>query len=265
MRTLARSASVSRSEAGGFMPPVLLPLEAMNIKARQGTTTAIAGPAGSLKTGLALYLVLRWGRPTWYLSADAEAFEMVERAAAQISGDTISQVRQDMGKYGEVLAEHASHLKLCFEDSPTYEDIELELTAYVEVLGYAPEVIVIDNLMNIVGQNEDEWSSMRDSMRFIHRLARATGATVLVLHHMADDRKDTTTPAPRSSFQGKVSQLFKAIWSLAVDGETLKVAPVKNRWGRQDTSGNTFATIWVDPERGRFYNTKADLHIGRAA
>jgi hypothetical protein len=102
-------------------------------------------------------------------------------------------------------------------------------------------------------------------MRFLHRMTRATGAGTLALHHMADDRQDTTTPAPRSKLQGKVSQLPKAIWSLAVDGEMQHIAGVKNRWGRADTSGRTFATVYVDGATGRFFNSRYDMQEGRSA
>lgn len=264
MQSLSRSARRVKDTGGAFLSPVFLPLERDKIRARKGTATFVAGPPGAMKTGFVLYWVLRLNIPTIYFSADAEDFEVVERAAAAISGDTIEQVRADPTRYLEYL-ESVSNVRFVYEDSPTYKDLELEVDAFAEVFGTYPEIIVVDNLMNVTGENLDEWASMRDSARVIHKLTRVTKAALFVLHHMADDRQDPTTPAPRSKLQGKVGQLPKAILSLALDGNVLKVAPVKNRWGRGDASGQTFTTLYVDPACNRLYNSYEDLQRGNAA
>lgn len=265
MRTLGGSFRKGGDTGGEFLPVIFRRMEEAGIRARMGTVTFIAGPPGAMKTGLALFYLLRLGLPTLYVSADAEDFEMDERAAAAISGETMEAVRRSPAKYGELLATEAGHMRLVFEDSPTYRDLELELAAYAEMFGAFPKIIAIDNLMNLVGEQENEWGAMRDSSRVLHRLTRITGASVFVLHHMADDRVDPTTPAPRKSLQGRVGQLPKAIWSLALDGNRLLVAPVKNRWGPGDASGKTYVELWVTPENSRFYNSQFDMHNGRPA
>lgn len=261
MKSLARSARRVQEDGGQFLPPVLRPLEEAKIRARSGTATFVAGPPGAMKTGLVLYLVLRWNLPTIYFSADAEDFEVVERAGAALSGHTMDQVRANPDAYVESL-KTVDNVRFVYEDSPTYEDVELEIAAYAEVYGEFPKVIVIDNLMNLVGENESEWASHRDHARVIHRLTRITKAALFVLAHMSDDRIDPTTPAPRSKLMGKVGALPKAIWSLALDGDRLKVAPVKNRWGPGDASGNTYATVFVDPARNRLFQSQYDMKQG---
>jgi RecA-family ATPase len=262
MKSLARSARRVQEDSGQFLPTVLRPLEEAKIRARSGTATFVAGPPGAMKTGLVLYLVLRMNLPTLYFSADAEDFEVVERAGAAISGDTMEQVRANPERYVETLRTAADNVRFVYEDSPTYEDVELEIAAYAEVYGEFPKVIVIDNLMNVVGEQENEWGSMRDTARVIHRLTRITKAGLFVLHHMADDRNDPSTPAPRAKLQGKVGQLPKAIWSLALNGDKLLICPAKNRWGPADASGQTYVTVYVDPARNRLYNSWADLQAG---
>lgn len=264
MKSLARSAKRVQEDGGSFLPTILRPLDENKIRARSGTATFVAGPPGAMKTGLVLYLILRMNKPTIYFSADAEDFEIVERAAAAITGDTMDQVRLNPEGYVEAL-NTIGNVRFVYEDSPTYEDIELEIAAYAEVYGAMPEVIVIDNLMNMVGENESEWAAHRDHARVIHRLTRITRAAVFVLAHMSDDRTDPTTPAPRSKLMGKVGALPKAIWSLALDGDRLLVAPVKNRWGPGDASGHTYATLYVDASRNRLYNSAFDLKQGTPA
>lgn len=265
MKSLSRSAKRVQDDAGEFLPPIFRPLEDAKIRIRKGTASVVAGPPGAMKTGLVLYWILRLNRPTLYFSADAEDFEVVERAAAAISGDSMEEVRRNPERYAELLAEHAPNVRFVYEDSPTYHDVYQEIAAFAEVFGEFPEVIVIDNLMNVTGENEDEWASMRDSARVIHKVTRITKAAVLVLHHMADDRQDPTTPAPRSKLQGKVGQLPKLILSLALNGDQLLVAPVKTRWGPGDASGHTYATLHVDASRNRLYNSRHDMQMDMIA
>jgi len=263
VRTLARGAR-RKVERGGFLPAVFLPLEQAGIRARRGTAMIVAAPPGHMKTALVLYWIARLNLGTLYFSADAEDFEMTERAGAMVSGDTQRQVQANPEKYADLLEQ--LNIRLVYEDAPTYRDLELEVAAYAEAHGKFPEVIVIDNLMNLVGENDDEWGSMRDSTKAIHRLTRITGAWMVVLHHMGEDKADQTKPQPRTKLQGKVSQLAKVVLSLAFDGDgELKVAPVKNRFGRGDASGSTYVSIYVRPEIHQFYNSRADLQMGRPA
>jgi hypothetical protein len=263
MHTLGRIAQRPQ-ETGGFLPPVFLPLENAGIRLREGTASYIAGVPGAMKTGLTLYWVGRLGMPALYFSADSEPFEMVERAAAMVSGDSMQAVRHNPGAYTEQL--NSLPIRWVFEDSPTYKDLELEVAAYAEVYGEFPKIIVIDNMLNLVGENENEWGAHRDHARVIHRLTRITKAAVLVLAHMGEDKVDPSrSPQPRTKLQGKVSHLPKVILSLAFDGQQLKVAPVKNRFGPGDGSGHTYVTLWVDPTCNRFFNSQADLMAGRPA
>lgn len=263
MKTLA-SAARRRQDTGTFMPPVFRPFEDAGIRVREGTATFIAGVPGAMKTGLTLYWVARWNLPTLYFSADSEPFEMMERAAAMMSGDTMHTVRTAPEKYAPLL--ETLNLRMVYEDSPTYDDVMLEVAAYAETFGEFPRVIVIDNLLNLVGDNENEWGAHRDHARVIHRLTRITKAAVLVLAHMGEDKVDpSANPQPRTKLQGKVSQLPKVILSLAFDGERLKVAAVKNRFGPADASGHTYVELFVNPATNQFFNSHHDKQIGVCA
>lgn len=263
MRTLA-SIAERPPESGSFLPTVFEAFERAGIRLREGTATFIAGVPGAMKTGLALYWVGRLGLPALYFSADSEPFEMVERSAAMMTGDTMNQVRQNLGQYAEPLA--GLPIRMVFEDSPTYRDVELEVAAYAEVYGAFPRIIVIDNMLNLTGEEDNEWAAHRTHARVIHKLTRITKAAVLVLAHMGEDTKDPSQrPQPRSKLQGKIAQLPKLILSLAFDGQKLLVAPVKNRFGPGDASGSTYVTIYCDPTTNRFFNSLADMHAGRPA
>lgn len=252
------------AETGEFLSPVFRPLENAGIRIRSGTATYVAGTPGSMKTGWTLYYVARLNLPTLYFSADSEPFEMLERTASMMSGDPVTKVRQQPEAYAEAL--DSLNINMVFEDSPSYEDVELEVSAYAEIHGEFPKVIVIDNLLNLVGETDDEWSGHRDHAKVIHKLTRITKAAVLVLCHMGEDKVDPGEyPQPRTKLQGKVSQLPKLILSLAFDGERLRLAPVKNRFGPGDASGRTFVELFCDPTTNRFYNSRFDLQQGAIA
>lgn len=259
MKTLANSARRVAKEGGGtYLPAAFTALESAGIRVRMGTATFIMGPAGAFKTGFTVAYVLKLGLPTLYCSADAEDFEIVERVAANVTGTPMNTVSKDHAQYAEALA-GLEHLRFCFDDSPTYDDLVLEICAYAEVFGDFPKVIVIDTLMKVTGQNEDEWASLRDTAQVIHKIARVTGAAVLVLAHASDDRTDPTTPAPRKSLQGKVSQLPKVILSVALHGDELRICPVKTKWGREDPSGQMFTTLYVDPSTNRVFGSRYEM------
>lgn len=263
MRTLGGAAR-RPADTGSFHRPVFHTLENAGIRLREGTVTVVAGTPGSMKTGLSLYWVGRLNQPTLYFSADSEDFEIVERAAAMVTGDSMTQVRANPEAYVEALDQ--LQIRFTFEDSPTYEDVELEVAAYAEVFGEWPKVIVIDNLLNLTGENESEWAAHRDHMRVVHKLTRITRATTLLLAHMGEDKVDPTgAPAPRNKLQGKVSHLPKMILSLAFDGQRLKVAAVKNRFGPADASGHNYVELHVDPSRNQFYDSREAFLNKRSA
>lgn len=264
MRSLSGLARRPQKDAGHFLRQVFPAFEQNGMRLRSGTVTYIAGVAGAMKTGLTLYWVSRLGVPVLYFSADSEPFEMLERAAAMVTGDPMTAVRANPQKYADVLED--LDIRMVFDDSPSYDDVVMEVAAFAEVYGDFPAVIVIDNLLNLTGENEDEWGAYRDHARVLHKLTRITKAAVIVLAHMGEDKADPTRkPPPRNKLQGKTSQLPKLIIGLAFDGQVLKAAPLKTRWGRADPSGETFVEVYANPGTNQFFNSFADLQQGRVA
>jgi hypothetical protein len=89
-------------------------------------------------------------------------------------------------------------------------------------------------------------------MSELHHVARKTGACVLALTHMSEQRDyEADKPAPRRAILGKASQLPSMILSIAMNPEygQLKVAAVKNRFGEHSADGTKYATLLIDPSR----------------
>lgn len=264
MRTLERV--VAQAASGPQQLPTIFPMLAeAGIKPRRSTVTMVAAVPGSLKSMLTMYWVARMGLPTLFFSADTDAYETMKRASAMVSGVTQSEVEKDIASGNrEAYAERLRQLNIrwVFETDPTYADISLEVAAYAEVFGAFPEIIVIDNLMNVVGENDNEFGSMRDTTKALKRLVRITDAAVFVLHHMQEGEKDHGTPPARRRLQGKVSQLPEVILSLALVGDELRVAAVKNRFGPGDASGEKYVSIYTAPDRCQFFTSRAALGQG---
>lgn len=221
----------------------------------------IAATPAAGKTLIVTKLVQKIAEPTLFFSADTDDATMLVRAAAMVTGDTQDDVRRGLAEggedyYGNKLADAFRDVRFVFETDPTYEDLELETAAFAEVYGHMPRVIVIDNLMNLVGENENEWASMRDSTKAIKRLVRITGATVFVLHHMSENNARPNYPSPRRDIQGKVSQLPELIISLAAaeDGSAIRACAVKNRFGAGDPTGGRYVEVPVDLDRVQFFS-----------
>lgn len=238
------------------LPDVWESLKSYGMRFRQSQLCLIAGQPNSGKSLMALVYALKSGVPTLYFSADTDPITQMFRTVAALSGIPQQQVEtnldQDSHFFDLMLHEKGSHIKWVFDPSPDIDSIELEILAYGEVYGMAPALVVIDNLMNCVSVTGEEWSGIRAIMSELHHVARKTGACVLALTHMSEQRDyEADKPAPRRAILGKASQLPSMILSIAMNPEygQLKVAAVKNRFGEHSADGTKYATLLIDPSR----------------
>lgn len=223
---------------------------------RRGQILMIAGQPGSQKSGFALWYARRSKVRTLYFSADMDAHTAITRHAAEMSGFTVESVsdaieEEAIGFFEADLL--ASNISFCFDSSPTLDDIADELAAYVELNDAYPELVVLDNALNVEAQIGEESAGLRLILKETHRLARETGAAVFVLHHTREEATPRL-PQPRSAISGKVSQLPERILTVALDDRDMcfMLAPVKNRGGKQDATGSTFFRLKAKPETATF-------------
>jgi len=199
--------------------------------------------------------------PTLYLSADTNAHTMAMRLYSMITGVSQSEaekiISEDPINSRNNLA-LASHIYWSFDSAPSLSDIDDEVTAIEELLGEAPALIVIDNLMDISMDGGEEFSNMRSALKELKYLARDTNAAILVLHHTQEGYVGDPCQ-PRSSLQGKVAQLPALILTVGQSNGLLGVAAVKNRYGKADQSGKTPVWLQFNPE----YMFIADLEEAR--
>ena len=235
------------------LPDVWVALADKQIKFRRGQVCMVAAAPNAGKSMFALIYAVKAKVPTLFFSADTDTTTVMLRAAAHASGDNQVNVEQNLSTdshYYDGSFDKLKHIKWVFDSSPSLDDIELEIKAYVELYGQAPELIIIDNLMNVAAETDNEWAGLRAIMMELHDMARKTEACVMVLHHVseASEYGSPIMPPARRAIHGKVSQLPALILTLGYDPSQgiLKIAAVKNRFGPHTADASKWASLFVN-------------------
>lgn len=235
------------------LPDVWSDLAAKQIKFRRGQVCMVAAAPNAGKSMFALIYAVKAKVPTLFFSADTDTTTVMMRAAAHSSGHNQVNVEQNLSTdshFYDGYFEKLKHIKWVFDSSPSLDDIELEVKAYVELYGQSPELIIIDNLMNVAAETDNEWAGLRAIMMELHDMARKTEACVLVLHHVSEQSEygSPTEPPARRAIHGKVSQLPALILTLGFNptNAELKIAAVKNRFGKHAADGKDYVTLMAD-------------------
>ena len=235
------------------LPDVWVGLAAKQIKFRRGQVCMVAAAPNAGKSMFALIYAIKAKVPTLFFSADTDTTTVMMRAASHTSGHSQVTVENNLAGDSKHYNHHfqkIDHIKWVFDSSPSIDDLELEIRAYVELYGIAPELIIIDNLMNVSAETDNEWSGLRAIMMELHDMARKTEACVMVLHHVSEQSEygSPSKPPARRAIHGKVSQLPALILTLGYDpGQaTLAVAAVKNRFGPHTADASDYAQLLVN-------------------
>lgn len=270
----ASKALIQNAKSSPKMPHIeaLRPLYDLNVHPRIGQVFMIAGRSGAMKSTFALWLTESWGLDTLYFSADMTAFQASMKLASlrtQKDLDTIeSDIRKGDGRqYIDAL--EGTKVQFSFHTPIRWNRVVDEINAWVVAHNRFPQVIVLDNLMDIEGA-ESDYSEQMFAMQAVSDLSRETGATVLILHHASDKSQDATyrpfRPPSRKEVKGGLSEKPEMSLGIAFNPNTMEfhVSPIKNRLGFQDPTANTFATLGVTPETNTFYDRgayEADLTV----
>jgi KaiC/GvpD/RAD55 family RecA-like ATPase len=269
MRRLSQS--LARTEATGTPLPGIFPkLDAASMTPRRGQVSLVVGQPNAGKSLLALHYTVKHNLPTLYLSADTDEATVAYRASAMLTGQKVNDVEKAImnggGPYYEDVLDRLDNVRFCFDPSPTLDDIDLEILAFEEVWGCAPDLVVVDNLMNVVAEHDNEFAGMREISKALHHIARSTQSHVMVLHHTTESAGSPLDPPRRRDIQGKVSQLPELILGVALNvgaGE-YKVACLKNRSGPHNADGDVWECLYVDLPRMALYESYGDIMQAQA-
>ena len=260
MLNASRALTLSHT-AGPELPrvPALVGAYQHGLRLRQGQVIMVAGRPGAMKSTFALWLVAQWNLPTLYCSADMSSFTASTKLAGTRLGLTTEEVEATMSTNGPGAQEvrdalNELNIRFCFDSPITWQGLEAELMAYVELENQFPQVIVIDNLMDIEDCATD-FTAQQEAMEEIVALARNTGATVIILHHAQENNQtDPSKPPSRGEIHNKMNQKPEVILTVAYNTHAnhLRLAVVKSRMGKADPSGDSYTTLVAHPETTRF-------------
>jgi RecA-family ATPase len=242
-----------RGSAGDPLPTVFDAFTAQGIIFRRGQLCLISAGAGTGKSGLVLTYALLAKVPTLYFSADSDAFTQLSRSLSILTGapleKTVDAVRNGDLRGAESVFSDIP-IRFVYDASPSLDRIEVSMAAYEEVYGDFPALVVIDNITNVrTGSGEDDpFSGLEALMDYLHGMARATAACVIGLHHVTGPNNDGDKPIPLSGVKGQIGRVPELILTAhkvteTYGNTTLNVSPVKNRGGKSDPSGMTYASL----------------------
>lgn len=240
-------------------------------KIRQGQLTLVAAGSGVGKSSIITFIAMNmWTKdrqrvPTLYFSADSDVTTFGIRAGTMaieeaFTADIEKKILSKDQETLEKIQESTSHMWVCFDSAPSCKDIQDEVDAYALVNGEYPQLIVVDNLMD-VRHGTDERMGQDAILDFLKQLASAAQAAVVVLCHVVAmgkgkdengrvidvDYASGKHPIPLSGIMNKLDKRPRLILTLfEADTTVLGVCIVKNNNGRRDAEGNLQVHIpWI--------------------
>lgn len=271
MLSAARALMRSRQSGGKEFPkvPAFQEIYDLDWTPRYGEFTMVSARSGAGKSTFGLFFAAQTKLNTIYFSGDMSAFQASVKLACASQHDNIDNIvrRLETDEQDDILSSLPDNISFSFGDI-TFRGILVMLDAYVELHNAFPDLLIIDNLMDVEGCSED-YKAQMNAMQWLHNLSREYGFAVMVMAHMSDKgergKNAPHEPGPRSEIKNGLSEKPEVILSLALNPFTneMHAAVVKNRLGKSDPSGRQYATIQAIPEQSR-YVRKGEPIDGRA-
>jgi len=228
----------------------------LGVRFRKSQLSLIAGAPGGGKSALATNLVTRMKSPTIYFSADADRMTVAKSIVAGLVGCNQEEAErrlndQDGGTW-KTLESETEHIWWNFDTLPSLKDVEEELDGYAYVYGNYPDMLVMDNMMDMAEAGEDI-GALTDVQIGLKAIARRTGCHVLVLAHVTGAYTDGNIPIPRSGMMFKPDKKAELIMTIyLVEPGIMGIGVVKNRSGPASTTGGFGTHVRWSPELGYF-------------
>lgn len=223
---------------------------------RRGQLVLIAAGPGTAKSALTLSMAIQAQIPSLIFSADSDAYTQLSRAISILTGipmtESESMALEDELPDDVMEALSQTPIRIDYDAAPSIDMIEEIMESYWELNGEYPSIVVVDNITNVENENADgdPFAGLETLMEYLHSMARKTGACVIGLHHVKGDYNDGDKPIPLSGVKGQIGRVPQMILTLhkkqdELDPEktVLCISPVKNRGGKPDATGQTYAEL----------------------
>lgn len=264
MLTVSRALRKSVSVAAELPRlPELNDLYDKGCRFRRGELVMVAGRSGSQKSGFALWYVTqqaqRNGLSTIYFSGDMNETQASTRIACSALGLTTDEVEEMVAADPQRVDEALNGLPIDFKFGQiTWWAIDQYLRAFAAIYNTFPDIICIDNLMD-VEESSSEYAMQMETMNSLSELAHELNVTVFVMHHATDKgfgaEQDPNSPPKRSHIKGGMSEKPELVLTVALNPATMeyRMAVVKQRMGPSDANAREVqGRLTADPARTTF-------------
>jgi hypothetical protein len=241
------------------LPVVFEALAQNDTQFLRGQLGLVAAGPGTGKSVFALTYALKARVPCLYISADSDAFTQVSRSVSILSGCNYAEAKRlTRENRSEAFTPMSGiPIRFAYDSSPSLDRIETLVDSYDEVYGDYPAMIIVDNITNVrtgtAANDSDAFAGLESLMDYLHDMARGTGAFVMGLHHVTGEYNNGDKPIPLSGLKGQIGRVPEMVLTMhrvvSDYGPTLiRVSTVKQRSGRTDASGRSFAELQFDGE-----------------
>ncbi len=235
-------------DAGDPLPSPFEGLAAIGAHHRKGQVSIVAAASGSGKTAYATHVAVYSEHDPitpvrgLYVSSDSDQITVGVRIAAGVlekdCEDVEALLRSNDQATWDVVERATQHLWFYWAPEPSIQDIYDEVLAYAYVNGEWPELIVVDNLINVDAEGESGHEQKGDVMLQLKKLATETNAHIMVLHHVTKGYEDGNIPIPKTGLLDSVAKHPRLVLTIYKVAEGLMgVRVVKNSNGTMDGSG----------------------------
>lgn len=236
---------------GEPLPDVYPSLAHKGVRFYRGGVTLVGGTPGSMKTMFIGELVDKMQVPTLYISNDSNEATIASRFIAKRIQEDSKDVRERLIEDPEWAAEQLEDLdwvRWNFSPSPSLEELEEEMEAFEELWGEYPHLVVVDILMKM-DYVEEGGGTDEAIIRYLDKLAREINSCIVIACHTSENDPGTNGSPTQSkkSFLNKITKMPCLALTCATDGDNFYLAPVKNRDGWADHTGESYFTFMVDP------------------
>lgn len=244
----------AKTDEGLPLPQPFRSLAQIDVLLRKGQMSLWAGAPGTGKSAVAVELSKRMRVPTIYFSADADRMTMARGLLAGVLQQPQAEVEKRLTSEDptalKALEESSGHIWWNFDPGIDSRDVSEELEAYAYVYGAYPDMIVVDNLMDMA---EDDTKAMSNAQVELKGIARKYGCHVMVLAHLVGEYTDGDRPVPRSAMMWKPDKKAEMICTIyrPEDG-VMHIGVVKNRGGQANTNGTWGVRLRWLPRLGYF-------------
>lgn len=223
---------------------------------RRGSVVIVAGGSGAGKSAFALNLAIKSEATGIYFTADSRPGTQLARAASLVTGRPFRETAKEVerGYYFDKELAPLRRIRWDTNAGPNETDIEESLEAYGFLHGEYPELVIVDNLMNVVTEESGEGGrvNVQNFLLFLTELAHTKGCCVVVLHHVVGQYGDGVTPIPLTGLIDKHDKSAELVLTIyRVDERTMGVCIVKNRDGMANAAGGLVVELDLDFEHMR--------------